>query len=591
MTSPDLWPLANHLWQSSLWVAGTWALTLMLRRNRAAVRYWLWLAASVKFFIPFSLLVSFGRQLSWTPASRIAHPHLSIVMNEFSRPFPVLVSVSASVPVLRPMMPPGSSAIPSILLALWISGFAVSILLWICHWRHMCSVRRRAVRLPIDFPLPVLSTPTRLEPGVLGIINPVLLLPEDITTKLAAEQLDAVLAHELCHVRRLDNLTGAIHLSVEAVFWFFPVLWWMRGRLVEERERACDEDVLRLGKEPQTYAEGILNVCKSYLGCPAHCVSGVTGSDLKKRIQAILAGSVVHELSVAKRAALMAAGMMALLVPVTIGVIGGRIVHAQSRPFIPWDSLPGGALMAAQTSAKPQAPSTPQFEVASIKPASPSAPPPGRLTRIEAIIGTSPGLLTARSATLKELIVGAYSLERYQVAAGPEWIESARFEVQGKAAGAASRQQLLLMLRPLLADRFKLAFHRETKEMAVYALTVAKDGPKFQTSKAWPESKPHPLNHLGYDVDMAWLATYLTHLGSDMPVIDKTGLAGKYDLDLDMGRIAAAASTDAGGTPGMGAMFQATVNAVEDQLGLKLVRTKAPLDIFVVDHAERPSKN
>lgn len=590
MTSPDLWPLANHLWQSSLWVAATWALTLMLRRNRAAVRYWLWLAASVKFLIPLSFLVSLGRQLSWTPASRIAHPHLSMVMNELSRPFPVPVSVSAAVPVLRPMMPPGSSPIPGILLALWILGFAVSILLWICHWRHIRGVRRRAVRLPIDFRLPVLSTPTRLEPGVFGIIKPVLLLPEDITTKLAAEQLDAVLAHELCHVWRRDNLTGAIHLAVEAVFWFFPVLWWMRGRLVEERERACDEDVLRLGKEPQAYAEGILNVCKSYLGCPAHCVSGVTGSDLKKRIQTILAEGVVHELSVAKKAALTAAGMLALLAPVTVGVIGGRIVHAQSRTFIPWESLPG-ALMAAQTTAQSKAASTLQFEAASIKPASPSAPPPGRLTRIEAIIGTSPGLLTARSATLKELIEGAYSLERYQVVGGPEWIESARFEVQGKAAAAASRQQLLLMLQPLLADRFKLAFHHETKEMAVYALAVAKGGPKFQTSKAAPESKPRPLNHLGYNVDMAWLATYLTHLGSDMPVIDKTGLAGKYDLDLDMGRIAAVAAADAGGAPGMGAMFQATVNAVEDQLGLKLVRTKAPLDIFVVDHAERPSKN
>ncbi len=292
----------------------------------------------------------------------------------------------------------------------------------------------------------------------------------------------------------------------------------------------------------------------------------------------------MNGLSIARKAALTAAGMAALLAPIVR-------VHAQSRTLTRWERLEDGALMAAQSSAQSKAPSPLQFDVASIKPASPSAPAPGRLTRLEAIIETRPGLLTARSATLKELIEGAYSLERYQVAGGPEWIESARFEVQGKAGGADGRPQLLLMLRPLLADRFKLAFHRETKEMAVYALTVEKGGPKFQTSKAAPESNPRPLNHLGYNVDMAWLATYLTHAGSDMPVIDRTGLAGKYDLDLDIGRIAAAASADAGGTPGMGAMFQATVNAVEDQLGLKLARTKAPLDRLVVDHAERPSKN
>jgi uncharacterized protein (TIGR03435 family) len=168
-------------------------------------------------------------------------------------------------------------------------------------------------------------------------------------------------------------------------------------------------------------------------------------------------------------------------------------------------------------------------------------------------------------------------------------VDSVRFEVQGKAAAAAGRQQLLLMLRPLLADRFKLAFHRETKEMAVYALAVAEVSPKFQASKPWPESKPRPLNHLGYNVDMAWLATYLTHLGSDMPVIDKSGLTGTYDLDLDMEKIMAAAGADSG-HPSISSVFQATVDALEG-IGLRLVRTKAPVEVLVVDHAERPSTN
>jgi uncharacterized protein (TIGR03435 family) len=243
-----------------------------------------------------------------------------------------------------------------------------------------------------------------------------------------------------------------------------------------------------------------------------------------------------------------------------------------------------------QTSAQQNTASVPQFEVASIKPASASAPPRGRLTRMEALIGTTPGLLTARNVTLKELIEGAYSLDNYQVIGGPEWVGSVRFEVQGKPSAAANRQQLLLMLRPFLAARFNLAFHRETKEMAVYALEVTKGGPKFQTAKPWPESKPRPLNHLGYNVDMAWLAAYLTHLGSDMPVIDRTGLTGKYDLDLDMEKIMAAAGAESG-NPSISSVFQATVDALEEQRGLKLARTKAPVEVLVVDHAEQPSQN
>jgi beta-lactamase regulating signal transducer with metallopeptidase domain len=130
----------------------------------------------------------------------------------------------------------------------------------------------------------VRSYPGLLEPGVVGFWRPVLLMPADIQTRLTSSQLKAVLVHELCHVRRRDNLTSAVHMIVEAVFWFHPLVWWIGRRLVDERERACDEEVLRLGNEPQVYAEGILNVCRIYLESPLRCMSGVTGSDLKKRI-------------------------------------------------------------------------------------------------------------------------------------------------------------------------------------------------------------------------------------------------------------------------------------------------------------------
>jgi bla regulator protein blaR1 len=158
----------------------------------------------------------------------------------------------------------------------------------------MAAYRRRRARsgspLDLNANVPVLSSPAMLEPGVFGIFRPVLLLPEGITDRLAPAHLDAILAHELCHVRRRDNLAAALHMAVEAIFWFHPLVWWVGARLVEERERACDEEVLRLGSQPEVYAESILKTCQFYLESPLVCMSGIAGSDLKKRITRIMTG-------------------------------------------------------------------------------------------------------------------------------------------------------------------------------------------------------------------------------------------------------------------------------------------------------------
>src|SRR5206468_6567516 len=133
-------------------------------------------------------------------------------------------------------------------------------------------------------------SPGLLEPGIVGVFHPVLLLPAGIAQRLTAQQLDAVFAHELCHVRRRDNLSSAIHMIAEALFWFHPLVWWIGARLVEERERACDEAVLRQGNDPHHYAEAILQVCRSYVEWPMPLVSGVTGSNIAARLKTIVSG-------------------------------------------------------------------------------------------------------------------------------------------------------------------------------------------------------------------------------------------------------------------------------------------------------------
>jgi beta-lactamase regulating signal transducer with metallopeptidase domain len=92
----------------------------------------------------------------------------------------------------------------------------------------------------------------------------------------------------MSHVRRRDNVANAIHMLAEALFWFHPLVWWIERRLLDEQERACDEEVLRQGGDPQVYAESILRICEFYVTSPLICVPGITGSDLKMRVREIM---------------------------------------------------------------------------------------------------------------------------------------------------------------------------------------------------------------------------------------------------------------------------------------------------------------
>ncbi len=292
--SPLFNDVFNHLWQSTLFAAVAALLALTLTKNHARARHWLWLSASVKFLIPFSLLVTMGSHIAWPTETLIAQPRVSVLMQEVSQPFtaPVMPSAPAPTP---------ASPLPALLLVLWACGLIAVALSWYLRWRRIRAILRAASPLALETEVKVMSSPALLEPGVFGIFRPVLLLPEGITDRLAPVQLEAILAHELCHIRRRDNLAAAIHMLVEAIFWFHPLVWWLGARLVDERERACDEAVLQSGSEPQVYAEGILKVCEFYVESPLFCVAGVTGSNLKSRIVRIMTHRIGTKLNFRKK--------------------------------------------------------------------------------------------------------------------------------------------------------------------------------------------------------------------------------------------------------------------------------------------------
>ena len=313
--------LTNHLWQSTLVAFLAALLITTLRNNTGNVRYWVWFTASCKFFVPFVLLINLGVHLKWPPTlDKIATPLAPIVS-------PVPASSAAAV------FPFATAATQSsvdwahvILFGLWMCGFCGIALTRLHAWRRIRALLRRSTPLTVPgisgIGLKVCSSSDLLEPSVVGLWNPVLLMPAGVVECLAPPQLEAVLAHELCHVRRRDNLTAAIHMIVEALFWFHPLVWWIGARLLDERERACDEHVLQAFQEPRAYAEGILNVCKLYGASPLSCVSGVTGStNVKKRIEDIMNNRVGRKLNISKKAGLALAATVTIVTPIGMGML------------------------------------------------------------------------------------------------------------------------------------------------------------------------------------------------------------------------------------------------------------------------------
>ncbi len=234
------------------------------------------------------------------------------------------------------------------------------------------------------------------------------------------------------------------------------------------------------------------------------------------------------------------------------------------------------------------------FEVAAIKPVDHN-PKSSRY-----IVMQGSNRFVEKDYTLKFLIAAAYNLNSNAVSGGPAWIDSDHYDIVAVTPGEVrpTHDEQMAMLRNLLSDRFRLAFHREQKEFSIYELTVAKGGPKLKPSAAPPDDPPQTISTVypqrvvlpARNLTMGDLASLMQRAILDRPVTDKTGLTGRYDFDLQwapdetqFGGEMAAASTDSASPP--------FFTAIQQQLGLKLEATRGPIQALVVDSAERPSAN
>ena len=333
--------ILDHFWQSTLFAVMAGLFALFLKDNSAKVRYGIWLSASLKFLFPLALLTAGGTALSallpsQLPATQVvaaldvATPVMA-ALDGATQPF----SVDTSRIVQTALAPAPSWDWGLTLALIWFVGFAWLVTLWLRRWLTLRAIVRSAVPFAISAPLPVKFSSSLLEPGLVGIFRPVLLLPNGITDQLSASELDTVIAHEVCHWRRRDNLTAVLHMLVEALFWFYPLVWWLEIRLISERERACDEAVVATGRDPELYAESILKVCKFFVQSPLPCVAGVSGADLKKRLENIVRNKAALRLNFSRKALLTIIAAIIIVAPLLAGLADSRQALAALTPAHP----------------------------------------------------------------------------------------------------------------------------------------------------------------------------------------------------------------------------------------------------------------
>jgi len=201
----------------------------------------------------------------------------------------------------------------------------------------------------------------------------------------------------------------------------------------------------------------------------------------------------------------------------------------------------------------------------------------------------TPGTMTMRDVTLGTCIKFAYGVQDSQVL-GPEWLQSEHFDILAKADSPVAEDQLKLMMQALLADRFKLSFHRQSKELSAYAMTVAKGGAKLKEST--PETKPFRENSaVGTIAKAMTMKEWADFISGPLqtPVVDMTGLKGRYDFSLDF------TAYLPGGEKVMNVAFDNAngimIAAMQGELGLKLESGKETVEVLVIDHVEKPSAN
>ncbi len=410
----------NHLWQSTIFAAAVALVCTALRRNSPRLRYWLWLATSMKFLLPFSLLVSTGARIQLPPDT----PSLPAgTVQQISTYFTPVASAPARTSVQWPL----------VLGAIWLTGSLSLLARWFRNWRKV-ELAAKQGRL--------------LEPGVFGIFRPVLFLPEGIADRLSPGQYDAVLVHELRHIRYRDNLTAAVHMCVEAIFWFHPIVWWIGAKL----DGGAGTRLRRGRPRTRQPAWRIRQRNRPGLRSIHRVTAGVRVGN--QRVGSEEAHSGNHDMARFPSRDSRCESNARRRQP------DGCVDSVRHRKYVRAQTLPPDPAYG--------------YEVASIHKSEPGPSPTGYGAFA---VGPQGGLRTIKTSVV-ELVTFAYNVQDYQLIGMPGWASSEHYDVtltpdeaesgpspdlRVAIAGESRNRQ---RLRAVLNDRFGLVLRAETRRNA-----------------------------------------------------------------------------------------------------------------------------
>jgi bla regulator protein BlaR1 len=455
-------------------------------------------------------------------------------------------------------------------------------------------------------------------PVTVGWFRPKVILPGS-WRQWPEHQLEIVLTHEREHARRRDPLVQWLALLNRAFFWFHPAAWWLENELSSLAEEACDSAVLACGHDARDYAEILMNMAGAVMrsGARVSLVGmAMPGTFLPRRIRKIIERTPVPRLSRVRAACLTAACAITCS-----AFAAGMLARPQQQQVSQdWETAAGGKMA---------------FDVASVKVnksglgnETTNAPlDPGNMYT------PSGGLFTATNFRVLRYISFAYKMNMFQTLnlerQLPKWALSEKFDIQARAAGSPTKDQTRLMMQTLLADRFKLAMHTETRQLPIFALVLVNPQKTGLQLRPYPDrapcdastslfageprasqtvasvfpdlcggfammqaSAPGRIKAGGRNVSIQVMADPFPAWADspDRPVFDRTGLTGTYDFAIEF-----TPHVDGPTPPGVnfqpdptGPTFQ---EALKEQLGLKMESTTGPVDVFVIDNIEEPSAN
>jgi uncharacterized protein (TIGR03435 family) len=427
------------------------------------------------------------------------------------------------------------------------------------EWKTALDALR--IRVRVSAPVRLLISALVQAPTVIGWMRPVILLPVGALIGLPAEQIEALLAHELAHIRRRDYLVNVLQSAAEALLFYHPAVWWVSSHIRMERELCCDDIAAAVSGDTLTYVSALASIEAHR---PEHLTHSLAanGGSLPDRVARLLGQPRTEARNLPGPGALVGG----ILLAVTACTLLGQVVDAR-----------------------------PAFEVASVK-ADKSE------TGVDRIkfpgCGNcggqlSKGSLIVENVSLKRIIGMAYGVPegRDYLLSGPDWFDSERFDIYAKFPPESTSSEMLLMLQRLLDERFQLKLHRVAREFSVYALVAGKGGPKlhFSPNQEGPYQFSARGGHaVGVRVTMSQFADRLSRPDFQWgrQVVDFTGRTGTFDLTLDWRPESDQVQDQTDDSR------PSIVAALAEQLGLKLEPRKVSLDVLVVDHALKvPTEN